>query len=306
VFRRDFGGWRPFRGRRVGGSRGIGPDGLVHRCRRLPDVDPRPGEARRPANNRPANDQPERRQPDPRRPEPRQPEPRQRWRLTYARHVPASAATVGREYAVLWENAIGRSGLPALVQESGRPRVVFAASLPVGTAGERELLDLWLSEPRTAWQVREALVPVLPERHEIVGLENVWVGAPPLPGRVAGADYVVRLADPGGSGRGFLRAAAARLLAADHLPRERVKGGGTKSYDLRPLLDDLAVEDSDDEVLVRIRTVSRPDIGSGRPDEVLAALGEITGGPLPVLSIVRARIRLADDRDEPTPASPLD
>lgn len=189
------------------------------------------------------------------------------------------------------------SGLPALVQESGRPRIVFAASLPVGTAGERELLDLWLTEPRTAWQVREALVPVLPERHEIVGLENVWLGAPPLPGRVVGAEYVVRLADPDGDGRSTLEAAAAELLAADRLPRERAKGSGTKSYDLRPLLGDIAVEASGDEVRLRIRTVSQPDLGSGRPDEVLAALGDVAGGPLEVLSIVRARIRLADDRE---------
>lgn len=247
-------------------------------------MDPAPGDAQRPVEG--------------------QAEPRQRWRVTYARREPASATSAGRAYVGLWEEAISASGLPALRQEPGRPRVVFAAPLAAGIAGRRELLDLWLAEPRTAWQVRTALAAVLPDGHELVDLENVWLGAPALPGRVVGGDYSVSLAGEATPGTvDALRTAAGRLLDADRLPRERAKGGGTKAYDLRPLLAGIRVESTSAQPVIRIRTVSHPDVGSGRPDEVLAALGDLLGRPVPVRVIVRERIVLAGDPEE-TEAAP--
>jgi radical SAM-linked protein len=223
------------------------------------------------------------------------PEPCQRWRISYARHVPATPETTGREYAATWETTLARSGLPLVEAGAGRPKLVFGAPLPAGIAGRRELLDVWLTQLRTAWQVREALGPVLPEGHEIVDLENVWLGAPALPGRVAGADYRVSIG--GDVSAEVLEAAAERLVAADRLPRQRVKGSGVKAYDLRPLLGDVAVVGRS-PLVVRIRTLSVPEIGSGRPDEVLAALGEAAGVALEPTAIVRERLVLVDDPAE--------
>ena len=220
-------------------------------------------------------------------------EPRQRWRVAYARRAPATAETVGREYAALWEAALEDSELPLVRADSGRPRLALGAPLPVGITARRELLDFWLSERRPAWQVREALESRLPADHAIVGLESVWLGAPALPGRVAGADYLVTLAGP--VDPSALAAAAARLLAAPRLLRERAKGGGVKAYDLRPLLGDVEVADAGPTTVVRLRTLNNPELGSGRPDEVIAALGEELGAPLEVSGIVREELVLADD-----------
>ncbi|HET9456258.1 MAG TPA: DUF2344 domain-containing protein [Candidatus Limnocylindrales bacterium] len=220
-------------------------------------------------------------------------EPRQRWRIGFARAEPASAETVGRAYQTAWEQALAATELPLVLTDHGRPRFALAAPLPIGVSAKRELLDVWFGAVLEAWRVREALESHLPAGHSIVGLENVWLGAPPLPGRVIGAEYLVAL--EGGVDPAALRAAAARIGAAGSLPRERAKGGGVKRYDLRPLLGDVAVERAEPDLAVRFRTITDPELGSGRPDEVVAALGDEVGAPLGVRAVVRERIVLADD-----------
>jgi hypothetical protein len=121
------------------------------------------------------------------------------------------------------------------------------------------------------------------------------LAGPPRAGRVVAPDYLVRLADDvEGDLVGRLADAAAALLAARRLERRRAKGGGLVTYDLRPLLLDVAV-DGGPPTVVRARTRIHPELGSGRPDEVVAALGDFLGADVPVASIERERLWLADD-----------
>ena len=222
------------------------------------------------------------------------PEPRQRWRLTFARAAASDTATgSGREYVAAWERALEASGLPVATTDAGRPKLMLAVPLPTGASGQGELLDFWLTERVAAWRVREGLAGCVLDGHDVRALEDVWLGSPALSGRVAAADY--RLAVRCGARSGALQDAAATLLAATELPRERAKGGGTKTYDLRPLLIDLAVDVDGDPVTLRIRTRIHPELGSGRPDEVVAALSEHVGAAIEILEIVRERLILADD-----------
>ena len=64
-------------------------------------------------------------------------------------------------------------------------------------ASRGELLEVTLTERWPAWRVREALVDGLPAGWHLVDLEDVWVGAPPLPGRVAAADYRIAIEGAG-------------------------------------------------------------------------------------------------------------
>jgi hypothetical protein len=50
-------------------------------------------------------------------------------------------------------------------------------------------------------------------------------------------------------------------------------------------------------VLLRARTRFHPVLGTGRPEEVVAALGEAVGAPLDVTSVVRERLILAEEQD---------
>ena len=66
-------------------------------------------------------------------------------------------------------------------------------------------------------------------------------------------------------------------------------------YDLRPLVADVVVATRESAVVVHARTRFDPVRGTGRPEEVIAALEDIAGTPLPVGSIVRERLLLADE-----------
>lgn len=219
--------------------------------------------------------------------------PRQRWRLVLAR-APDAPSIAGRELADVWEAALEESGLP-IHRPPGRPRgrVAFAAPLPLGVAAEGELAEVFLSERVPLWRVRTALTERLPAGWRLIDLFDVWVGGPPLAGRIVAADYRIEIASSGDPGN--IDAAARSLLEARALPRERQKGQGTVSYDLRRLLID--VRRVPDGSSIRVRTRIDPALGTGRPEEVIAALGERLGAPLDVRAVVRERLVLVDDSD---------
>ena len=160
-------------------------------------------------------------------------------------------------------------------------------------AGERELAEILLSEPLPVWRVREALTRCLPPGWSLVDLHDVWLGAPALAGQVVGAVYRVSLdgpPEPEG-----IASAAARLLEARELVRTRLRGGETVAYDLRPLLADIAVIEADPSVVLRVRTRIHPEKGSGRPEEVVAALADRLGRPVDITSMVRERLILVGE-----------
>jgi radical SAM-linked protein len=224
-------------------------------------------------------------------------EPRQRWRLVVCR-APDAPTTTQRELAEAWETAIVGSGLPVAMTDAAapRPRVSFGAPLQARIAAEAELIDVVLTERVPTWRVREALDGRLPEGWSLIDLYDVWLAGPALPGRVVAADYRIVLvaAEPEGGALdpGEVRDAVARLLAARSVRRERLKGGGSVTYDLRPLLVDASVIDGGPPAVLRVRTRFHPELGTGRPEEVVAALGDLVGRSLMASSTVRERLVL--------------
>lgn len=221
--------------------------------------------------------------------------PRQRWRLVLSRSVEAPPL-VGRDLTDAWEDAIEASGLP-LFRPLGRARarVAFGAPIPATLVAERELADILLTEWVAAWRVREAIADRVPVGWRLVDLHDVWLGRPALPGEVAAADY--RIEVNGAADPQAVAAAAVVLLTAAALPRDRPRGGSVVRYDLRPLLLDVAVADPGPPLLLRVRTRFHPVLGTGRPEEVLAALGEAADTTLDVGFVVRERLILADELD---------
>ena len=88
-----------------------------------------------------------------------------------------------------------------------------------------------------------------------------------------------------------------RSSARHRCRASREKGGGSVDYDLRPLL--IALSRRGDgpgpPVVVRARTRFHPSLGTGRPEEVVAALADVLGRPLTASTIVRERLLLADE-----------
>jgi len=78
----------------------------------------------------------------------------------------------------------------------------------------------------------------------------------------------------------------------------RDKGGSSRSYDLRPLLGSIVVEARRDDTL---RVVTRFDaaLGAGRPEEIAAALAEVSGIAIDVRTLTRERLILNDPSASP-------
>jgi radical SAM-linked protein len=201
-----------------------------------------------------------------------------------------------REVAEAWSTAIESTDLPLARANGsqGRPRISFGAPLPAGMAAEAELIDVVLTERWPTWRVRESVVDAMPSGWRLVDLYDVWLGGPPLAGQVVAADYRISLA--GLVDGGSLARAAGELLDAQEIPRERAKGAGVVRYDLRPLLIDLRA-DVGPPPTVLVRTRFHHELGSGRPEPEIDALGDRLGSGLEVASIVRERLVLKGDLD---------
>lgn len=220
-------------------------------------------------------------------------EPRQRWRAVVAREVDPAAATQ-RDVADAWALAVESMGLPLARADAGRgrPRISFGAPLPARVAAEAELIDIVLTERWPIWRVREAILGGMPPGWRLVDVYDVWLAGPPLAGQVVAADYRITFTDA--VDPSSLERAARGLLDATSIPLERTKGAAVVRYDLRPLLGDLETRAGPPPTIVA-RTRFHPELGSGRPDAVIEALGKLLGTPLEATSIVRERLVLRTD-----------
>jgi radical SAM-linked protein len=218
-------------------------------------------------------------------------EPRQRWRFVFRRDLDAPTLSQ-RDLAAALDAALVESGLP-LIHGDGRRRspIAFGAPLPSRMTVEHELADLYLADRVPIHEVRPRLVMALPPGFQLIDLYDVWVGEAPLAAQVVAADYRIVLGEghPGGDA---LAAAARRLLVAPSLLRDRPKGAGLVQYDLRPLLIGIEIADPGPPVCLLVRTRFHNELGTGRPEEVVAALGDVLQHPLQVASIVRERVVL--------------
>jgi radical SAM-linked protein len=218
----------------------------------------------------------------------------QRWRLVYRRGSGA-AGLAQRAELEAWESALVATDLPLATSNAAhpRPRLSMPPPLPVGFTGTRELLDLHLLERWQAADVRRRLEPVLPADHGLAELFDVWVGSPPLPADVVALDYAVATA-PTAPGERLAKAVDA-LLGASRLERVRRRGERETRYDLRPFLLGLEVAGPPDRCSIRMRLAVHPEQGTGRPDEVVAALGERLEQGLAIAAGARTRIWTSDE-----------
>lgn len=197
----------------------------------------------------------------------------QRIRVTY-RKDGAARYVAHLDLMRTWERSIRRARLPLAYTQGFSPhaRLQLAAPLPVGTAGERELLDLWLDRPTALEEVASRLGGALPPGLEVVGVEEVGDRLPALQAATVAARYLVRFA-PGDLERGAAREAVGRLLALERLDFEEARGDKVRRYDLRRTVLELAAcEDEGGGVCLEMRLALEPAM-TGRPTSVVAALG---------------------------------
>jgi radical SAM-linked protein len=244
-------------------------------------------------------------------------EPVQRWRIAFRRGSPALDLGPS-EIAQAWESALTAAGIPVLMSAAARPRprLTFAAPLPPGRAAEHDLTDVVLGERWSLSRTRAALEAALPAGFEIVDMYDVWVGPPTI---TAALNAMSHRATVRGAPADELAAAVRVLLDSVSLLRTRAKGAERQtSYDLRPLILELEVVGAvatetpaaetpaaeapaadtpagDPAAVVRMVLDASSDGPSGRPDEVILALGEAAGHELELVELVRERLWTRDE-----------
>jgi len=173
----------------------------------------------------------------------------------------------------LWQRALHRAGIPLAYSEgfSPHPRISLAAPLAVGITSQAELMDAFCSKWVSPHFFTNALSQQLPAGIEILQVYSVAPTMPSLQSQVSQAEYEVRLETE--KDKPTVESALASLLSAKQLPWHHQRDTGTRNYDLRALINDLWLIDwqgGSCTIGMRLRCDSA---GSGRPEQVTAALG---------------------------------
>jgi radical SAM-linked protein len=173
----------------------------------------------------------------------------------------------------LWQRALNRAGVPLAYSEgfNPHPRLSLAAPLALGVTSEAELMDIVLAKWASPHSFTSAVSRQLPQGIEICQVYNIPLTVPSLQSQVRYAEYKVTLETE--KGQKEIEAALNSLLSAEHLPWQHQRDTGPRHYDLRALINDLWLIDGSagyGTIVMRLRCDSN---GSGRPEQVAAALG---------------------------------
>ncbi len=194
-------------------------------------------------------------------------------RITFAKRGPLAYVSV-LELGQIWERSLRRAKLPLKYSQgfNPRPKIRLATALLVGCGADAEWLDIQLTEKRSAEDITRALEHKLPQGLEVVAVEDLAEDTPLIKEQdIMAAEYRIWVRDVS---REDVAKAVSELLAQTTLPRpRRGRKHRGKTYDLRPLIEAMHVEDAPAPWIgVWMRLTARPG-ATGRPDEVLDALG---------------------------------
>ncbi len=171
-----------------------------------------------------------------------------------------------------WERTLRRADFD-LVYSRGfnpRPRLVFASALPVGFTGRAEMVDILLERPLNPYEFAARGVQQLPAGLGLVSVREISTALPALPSQLVAAEYEVSV-----ESQDSLDAVQGRLdglLAAGSISRRRERPDGDRAYDLRPLVNKLWIAAHQAHTYVIAMNLQAGGRGTGRPDEVMAAL----------------------------------
>lgn len=200
-----------------------------------------------------------------------------RIRITFAKQG-ALRYTGHLDLHRLWERAARRAELPLAYSQGfhPQPKMNIAAALPLGFSSRCEVLDMRLEREIPLDGLREKLQDTLPTGIQVSSVEAVDDKLPALQTQVASAEYEVTLTEAVNGSE--LKRKIDSVMEAESMIRER-RG---KTYDLRPLIEELRILESDSSPSEQERAPALPRIfmrlaaregATGRPEEVLDLLG---------------------------------
>ncbi len=194
----------------------------------------------------------------------------QRLRVTFSRGDEMKYIT-HLDMMRFWERALRRANVPMSYTEGFSPhaQIALAAPLPVGTTSDAELMDVFLAESMMPRAFTDAVTPQLPPAVRIASVLEVGVALPSLQADIRFAAYDVDLPT---TSIADAATAVEAFLARDSVPWEHRRDEEVRQYDIRPQVQDLEAAALGDGA--RLQMVLKNDnSGSGRPEQVVAALG---------------------------------
>jgi radical SAM-linked protein len=167
----------------------------------------------------------------------------------------------------LWERAARRAELPLAYSQGfhPQPKMNMAAALPLGFSSRCEVMDMKLEQDIPLESLPTRLNSTLPSGLQVVDIEQVDERAPALQTQVVSAEYEITLTETVDGSE--LKRKVDSVIESKSIPRER-RG---KMYDLRPLIEDLKILESNSPKIFML--LAAREGATGRPEEVLDVLG---------------------------------
>ena len=172
----------------------------------------------------------------------------------------------------LWQRVMVRAGIPLAYSEgfNPHPRISLAAPMALGVTSQAELMDIfcsrWVSPHWFTDAVNQQLTPGL----ELLQANAIPPAYPSLQSQTRHAEYLVTVESP--PDKETVASRISSLLATEHLPWEHQRDTGTRSYDLRFLIDDLWLANYQTDYATIGMRLRCDNLGSGRPEQVCLAL----------------------------------
>ncbi len=192
---------------------------------------------------------------------------RQRLRVTFTRDL--TLKYIGHlDMAKTWQRILRRADWPLAYSEgfNPQPKITFAAALPVGCTSDHEVMDTVLSPALEIDEARARLERALPPGIRLRSIEPVALNAPALQTQLLSTEFEIVIEEP--AAIAALPDRVREFQSATEVMRER-RG---KTYNLRPLVQSLSIEVESDRAVIR-SSLQGTESGTGRPDELIAALG---------------------------------
>lgn len=181
----------------------------------------------------------------------------------------------------LWERALRRAHIALAYSEgfSPHPRISLAAPLSVGTTSDVELMDVVLAGQVSPHWFVASMNQQLPPGMRVLEVHLIAPGIPSLQSQLRFARYEVEIEIDNDTEE--IEASISDLLSKEHLPWYHMRDTGRRNYDLRVLIDDIWLAGRDDSCCTIEMMLHCDNSGSGRPEQVIAALG-FTEQPLSI------------------------
>lgn len=207
-----------------------------------------------------------------------QPPPVQKLRIRYAKRG-RLRFTSHRDFSRAFERAIARARVP-MAYSSGfnpHPRISYANASPTGAASEAEYVEIGLAQVLEPDELRQTLDASLPVGLDIVDVVVSSGGS--LADRLEASLWDIKV---DGVNQDTLSSAVAQVLAAEEIVVERMTKKGLRTFDVRSAIVRLEARsfgesNPGDQTCAILRVVLRHGTPSVRPDDVLAAIREISG-----------------------------